>query len=246
MARPKVAAVPVLWYSVAVVAAALLPSAMIWLPALGTMLLPRGLLLLLLRGLRVHVLLLWVLPLLVLVLLLLLGVLFLLLFLTLMLLGTLLLLLFPVLLIFLTLLLLGVLLFAFGLLLLALFLFGSLLLVVLRLLPHGQDQRLRAGPEGLCGWFQLLSSVLPPEYLVLTLALLRLPVVRELGLCHFSCSNMDPGKRMEQPKHVQQPHNDGNHHDAIQDWLNGGLHWDEAIYQPQKNPHHDQNFQQLN
>jgi hypothetical protein len=51
---------------------------------------------------------------------------------------------------------------------------------------------------------------------------------------------------MKQAKNIQDPQNHGNDHNAIQNRLDGSLHWDEAIHQPQENSHHDQNFEQLN
>jgi hypothetical protein len=59
-------------------------------------------------------------------------------------------------------------------------------------------------------------------------------------------SDANVRKRMEQPKNVQQPQNHGNYHDAVQDGLDGRLHGDKAIHQPQKNTHHNKNFQELN
>jgi hypothetical protein len=50
---------------------------------------------------------------------------------------------------------------------------------------------------------------------------------------------------MEEPKNVQDPQNDGNHYDAIQDRLDGPLHGNEAIHQPEEDAHYDENFQKL-
>ena len=50
---------------------------------------------------------------------------------------------------------------------------------------------------------------------------------------------------MKQPKHIQQPHNHGNDHDAIQNRLDGSLHWNETIHQLQQDTHYDENFQNL-
>jgi hypothetical protein len=61
-----------------------------------------------------------------------------------------------------------------------------------------------------------------------------------------SRSNVDPGKRMKQSKNIHDPQNHGYDHDTIQNRLDGSLHWDEAIHQPQEDTHHDQNFQELN
>jgi len=51
---------------------------------------------------------------------------------------------------------------------------------------------------------------------------------------------------MKDPKDIQEPQNHSNHHDNIQNGLNGSLHWNEAIHQPQEHTDDDQNSQQLN
>ena len=51
---------------------------------------------------------------------------------------------------------------------------------------------------------------------------------------------------MKQPKNIQQPQHYSNDNDAVQTRLDGSLHWNEAIDQPQENTHNDENFQQLN
>jgi hypothetical protein len=48
---------------------------------------------------------------------------------------------------------------------------------------------------------------------------------------------------MEKPSNIQDPQNYGNDHDAIENGLDGPLHGNESIYQPQEDAHHDQNFQ---
>jgi hypothetical protein len=63
---------------------------------------------------------------------------------------------------------------------------------------------------------------------------------------HVLRSNVDSGNRVEEPKNIQDPKNYRNDHDAVQNGLDGSLHWNEAIHQPQKNTHHDENFQELN
>jgi len=50
---------------------------------------------------------------------------------------------------------------------------------------------------------------------------------------------------MKQSKNIQDPQNYSNNHDAVQNGLDGPLHWNEAIDQPQENTHHDENFQDL-
>jgi hypothetical protein len=59
-------------------------------------------------------------------------------------------------------------------------------------------------------------------------------------------ANADPGQRVKQSENIQQPQNHGNDNDAVQDGLDGALHGDEAIHQPQKHTYHNQNFQKLN
>ena len=56
---------------------------------------------------------------------------------------------------------------------------------------------------------------------------------------------MNPGQRMEQSKNIQQPQNHGDHYNAIQNGLDGPLHWDESVHQPQKNTNNDQGFENL-
>ncbi|HUZ04605.1 MAG TPA: hypothetical protein VMU62_04555 [Acidobacteriaceae bacterium] len=51
---------------------------------------------------------------------------------------------------------------------------------------------------------------------------------------------------MHEPKDIQEPHNDHNDHDKIQDRLNGPCHGNEAINQPEENPNHNQNHEDLN
>src|SRR5689334_11749334 len=60
--------------------------------------------------------------------------------------------------------------------------------------------------------------------------------VRLSGLVSASSSRfkVHAGKRMKESKTVQQPQNHGNDHHAVQNGLDGGLHWDKAIYQPQQ------------
>ena len=66
------------------------------------------------------------------------------------------------------------------------------------------------------------------------------------SLCHPSRPNPNRGKRMKQPKNIQQPQHYSNDNDAVQNRLDGSLHWNEVIDQPQENTHNDENFQQLN
>jgi hypothetical protein len=54
-------------------------------------------------------------------------------------------------------------------------------------------------------------------------------------------ANANPGEGVKKPKDIQQPQHDGDDHHRIHDRLNGALHGDEAIYQPQKNSDDDQN-----
>jgi hypothetical protein len=51
---------------------------------------------------------------------------------------------------------------------------------------------------------------------------------------------------MKESKNIEQPQNHSNHHNAVQNGLDGRLHGNESIHKPQKNAHHDENFQELN
>jgi hypothetical protein len=51
---------------------------------------------------------------------------------------------------------------------------------------------------------------------------------------------------MEKPKDIQDPKYDGNDYHAVQNGLDRRLHGNEAIDQPKKDTHHDENFDQLN
>ena len=57
---------------------------------------------------------------------------------------------------------------------------------------------------------------------------------------------MDPRQRVKEPEYVQQPQHYGDDYNAVENRLYGSLHGDEAIYQPQQDTHHYQNFQKLN
>jgi hypothetical protein len=61
-----------------------------------------------------------------------------------------------------------------------------------------------------------------------------------------SFSDMDIGNVVKQTKDIQEPQDDSNDHNAVQDGLDGRLHRDEAIHQPEQNTHSNQNFQELN
>jgi len=45
-------------------------------------------------------------------------------------------------------------------------------------------------------------------------------------------ADADVRQGMKQPKNIQEPEHDGNHHDAVQDGLDVALHGDKAIHQP--------------
>jgi hypothetical protein len=51
-------------------------------------------------------------------------------------------------------------------------------------------------------------------------------------------ANADLGEVMEQSKDIQEPHRDSDDHDCIQDRLDRPLHWYEAVNQPKKDAHH--------
>jgi len=56
----------------------------------------------------------------------------------------------------------------------------------------------------------------------------------------------DPGEGMENPKNIQEPQNYENDRDGIQDRLDGSCHRDETVYQPEENPNHDQDQEDVN
>src|SRR6185295_10843124 len=68
----------------------------------------------------------------------------------------------------------------------------------------------------------------------------------DLLIIRSSIPDVDSGKGMKQSENIQQPENHGDYHDAVQDRLDGRLHRNEAVHQPQQNTYHDQNFQDLN
>ena len=75
--------------------------------------------------------------------------------------------------------------------------------------------------------------------------LLSVSLRASLGPLKRLSPHMHFGKGAKQPKNVQQPENDRNDYHAIQNGLDGPLHGNEAIHQPQENTHYDENFQQL-
>jgi hypothetical protein len=58
-------------------------------------------------------------------------------------------------------------------------------------------------------------------------------------------SDVNVRERLHQPKDIQQPQHDGYHYDRIHNRLDGTRHGDEAIDQPQKDPYHDQGYDDL-
>lgn len=56
---------------------------------------------------------------------------------------------------------------------------------------------------------------------------------------------MNPGQRMEQSKNIQEPQNHRDDYYAIQNGLDGSLHWDESVYHPQENAYNHQNLENL-
>jgi hypothetical protein len=61
-----------------------------------------------------------------------------------------------------------------------------------------------------------------------------------------SRSHVNAGEGMKESENIHEPQNYRNHYDAIQNGLDGSLHWNKAIHQPQEDAHYDQNFQELN
>jgi hypothetical protein len=50
---------------------------------------------------------------------------------------------------------------------------------------------------------------------------------------------------MQQPRDIEQPQNDCDYHYRVKDGLDGSLHWNKAIHQPQKDTNDDQNLDKL-
>jgi hypothetical protein len=53
---------------------------------------------------------------------------------------------------------------------------------------------------------------------------------------------VDFGERVKQAENIHQPQDNGDHDDAVQNGFDGSLHRDETVYQPEKNTHHNENF----
>ena len=51
---------------------------------------------------------------------------------------------------------------------------------------------------------------------------------------------------MEQAKNIHEPQDNGDYDNAVQNGFDGTLHGDETVYQPEKNAHHNENFEELN
>jgi hypothetical protein len=51
---------------------------------------------------------------------------------------------------------------------------------------------------------------------------------------------------MNEPEDIEEPQNYRNDHDAVENRLDGSLHGNEAIHEPEKDTHHNKNFQELN
>jgi hypothetical protein len=59
---------------------------------------------------------------------------------------------------------------------------------------------------------------------------------------HRSTPNVHPGKIVKSSKNIQDPQRRTNDYDRIQNRLNGVLHGDESIHQPEhKTDHHEDN-----
>ena len=86
-----------------------------------------------------------------------------------------------------------------------------------------------------------MSAVLPLSSFEVC-ALTFLEVARRFS----SFPDVDPGNGVKQTNAIHQPQNDSNDHNAIENGLEGCLHWDEAIHQPQQNTDHDQHLHYLN
>jgi hypothetical protein len=60
-----------------------------------------------------------------------------------------------------------------------------------------------------------------------------------------STPNVHPGNGMQNAKNIQEPQGQANHHDRVQKRLNGLLHGDEPVHQPEQKTHHDNDNQYL-
>ena len=50
---------------------------------------------------------------------------------------------------------------------------------------------------------------------------------------------------MKESRNIQDPQDDSNDNNCVENRLDGCLHWNEAIHQPQNYAHHDQDFYKL-
>jgi len=50
----------------------------------------------------------------------------------------------------------------------------------------------------------------------------------------------------EESEDVEEPEDHGNHDDAIENGLDGALHRDEAVHQPEQNSDDNQNYDDVN
>jgi hypothetical protein len=51
---------------------------------------------------------------------------------------------------------------------------------------------------------------------------------------------------MEEPKALQEPQDHSDHHDGVQNRLNGARHRDETIDEPEQNSNHNQSYNYMN
>ena len=58
-------------------------------------------------------------------------------------------------------------------------------------------------------------------------------------------SNAYSGQRMDDSKNIQEPNDHADHHNRIQDGLDGARHRNEVIDQPEQNTNSDENHQDL-
>jgi hypothetical protein len=74
---------------------------------------------------------------------------------------------------------------------------------------------------------------------------LRLNTRHEQGPRSSHALEVHVGDVMHESKNVQEPRNDHNDYDSIEDRFNGARHRNEAVDEPEKNPHDDQGNQDL-
>jgi hypothetical protein len=60
-----------------------------------------------------------------------------------------------------------------------------------------------------------------------------------------SSAYMHSREGSEKAEQIGNPENNNDDHHPVKDGLDGGLHWDEAVYEPQQNSNDDESNHQL-